>query len=128
MGWKGWTVQPVFRMDDEKFHGGFRMTDAKPLFERIYAVVRRVPSGRVTTYGHIARVVGGCSAQMVGFALAALRPDTQVPWQRVINAQGKISPRGGGPGAMLQRELLEEEGVEFEADNRIDFDRFGWFA
>ena len=104
------------------------MPPEKPLFERIYEVICRIPPGQVTTYGHVAQVVGGCSAQMVGFALAALRPDTGVPWQRVINAQGKISPRGGGPGAMLQRELLEEEGVEFDSENRVDFDRFGWFV
>ncbi len=99
-----------------------------PLYQRIYAVVRRIPAGRVTTYGHIARVVGGCSAQMVGFAMAALREDTDVPWQRVINAKGKVSPRGVGPGALLQRELLEEEGVVFNEDNEVDFGEFGWFT
>lgn len=104
------------------------MSKERPLYERIYAVVRQVPYGRVTTYGHIARVVGGCSAQMVGFAMAALRPDSDVPWQRVINAKGKISPRGGGPGAFLQRDILEEEGVEFDLDNRVDFEKFGWFV
>ena len=103
------------------------MGKEQPLYQRIYAVVRRVPVGRVTTYGHVARVVGGCSAQMIGFAMAALRPESDVPWQRVINAKGKVSPRGGGPGAMFQRELLEEEGVLFDADGRVDFDRFGWF-
>ena len=103
------------------------MDKEQPLYQRIYAVVRRVPVGRVTTYGHVARVVGGCSAQMIGFAMAALRPESDVPWQRVINAKGKVSPRGGGPGAMFQRELLEEEGVLIDADGRVDFDRFGWF-
>ncbi|HUF39239.1 MAG TPA: MGMT family protein [Anaerolineales bacterium] len=104
------------------------MDGGLPLYERIYAVVRKIPSGRVTTYGHISRVVGGCSAQMVGYALAGLRADTDVPWQRVINAKGRISPRGGGPGAMLQQEILEEEGIEFEPDGSIDFERFGWFV
>jgi methylated-DNA-protein-cysteine methyltransferase-like protein len=104
------------------------MNDSLPLYERIYAVVRRIPPGRVTTYGHIARVVGGCSAQMVGFALAGLSPETDVPWQRVINAKGRISPRGGGPGAFLQREILEEEGVQFDAENGIDFEVYGWFV
>lgn len=103
------------------------MEKEKPLYQRIYDVVRRIPEGRVTTYGHVSRVVGGCSAQMIGFAMAALRPDSDVPWQRVINARGKISPRGGGPGAMLQKELLEEEGVVFDTENRVDFDQFGWF-
>jgi methylated-DNA-protein-cysteine methyltransferase-like protein len=104
------------------------MGEEKPLYERIYAAVRQIPPGRVTTYGHISRVVGGCSAQMVGFALSSLRPDTDVPWQRVINAKGHISPRGGGPGAFLQRDILEEEGIEFEPDGAIDFERYGWFV
>lgn len=104
------------------------MRDDPPLYERIYAAVRQVPPGRVTTYGHIARVVGGCSAQMVGFALAGLRADTEVPWQRVINARGRISPRGGGPGDLLQHELLVEEGIVFEPDGGIDFERYGWFV
>ena len=99
-----------------------------PLYERIYAVVRQIPPGRVTTYGHIARVVGGCSAQMVGFAMAGLGDGSNVPWQRVINAKGRISPRGGGPGAMLQQEILVEEGILFEPDGSIDFERYGWFV
>jgi len=102
------------------------MKAERPLYERIYDVVRQIPEGRVTNYGHIARIVGGCSAQMIGFALNALRPDSDVPWQRVINAQGKVSPRGGGPGAFLQRDILEEEGIEFDAEGRVDFERFGW--
>ena len=101
------------------------MTDEMPLYERIYAVVRQIPPGKVATYGQIARIVGGCSAQMIGFALAALRPDTDVPWQRVINAQGHISPRPGF-GGLLQRQLLEEEGVRFGPDDRVDFEVFGW--
>jgi methylated-DNA-protein-cysteine methyltransferase-like protein len=104
------------------------MDSEGPLYERIYAVVRQIPRGRVTTYGHIAKVVGGCSAQMVGFAMAGLGAESDVPWQRVINARGRISPRGGGPGAMLQREILLEEGIVFEPDGSIDFERFGWFV
>ncbi len=96
------------------------------LYDRIYAVVRKIPPGQVATYGQIARTVGGCSAQMVGFALNALPPQSDVPWQRVINRQGKISPRGGGIGSAVQRELLEEEGVTFRPDASVDFDRYGW--
>jgi methylated-DNA-protein-cysteine methyltransferase-like protein len=96
------------------------------LYERIYATVRQIPSGRVATYGQIARLVGGCSAQMVGFALAALPDGSDVPWQRVINAKGKISPRGIGFGSMIQRTLLEEEGVLFSRDETIDLITYGW--
>ncbi|HEY3344067.1 MAG TPA: MGMT family protein [Anaerolineaceae bacterium] len=97
-----------------------------PLYQRIYAMVRRIPSGRVATYGAIARLVGGCSAQMIGFALAAPHTGEDVPWQRVINRAGKISPHGFGYGSALQRQLLEDEGILFDAEDRIDLDRFGW--
>jgi methylated-DNA-protein-cysteine methyltransferase related protein len=99
--------------------------------ERIYAVVRQIPTGKVTTYGQVSQIAGGCTARMVGYALAAL-PDqpryADVPWQRVINAQGKISPHGAGFGSAIQRKLLEEEGVEFDSTNRVDFARFGWLS
>lgn len=97
-------------------------------YEKIYAMVRRIPKGKVTTYGRIAELVGGCTARMVGYALSALKrgiaPD--VPWQRVINVQGKISIHGDGIGNAMQRTLLEEEGVLFDPDGRVDFAVFGW--
>jgi methylated-DNA-protein-cysteine methyltransferase-like protein len=96
------------------------------LYDRIYAAVRQIPAGRVATYGQIARLVGGCSAQMIGFALAALQEGSDVPWQRVVNRQGKISPRGIGFGGMIQRTLLEEEGVVFNINGEIDLDTYGW--
>jgi methylated-DNA-protein-cysteine methyltransferase-like protein len=100
-----------------------------PVFERIYALIRQVPRGQVVTYGQVAGLVGGISAQMVGFALAALRDRSgvePVPWQRVINAQGKISPHGMGFGTAVQRELLEDEGVIFDAEGRVDLSVFRW--
>ncbi len=106
------------------------MSVSKSLYERIYEMVRRIPPGRVTTYGCIAELVGGCTARMVGYAMAALksRKTPNVPWQRVINAKGKISIHGNGIGNATQRVLLEEEGVEFDQDGRVDFDRFGWLG
>lgn len=103
------------------------MSDEPPLYERIYAVVRQIPPGRVASYGQIARIVGGCSAQMVGFAMAGLRAGTNVPWQRVINSKGRISPRIGF-GGLLQREILEEEGIEFDEEDRVDFEKYGWLG
>jgi methylated-DNA-protein-cysteine methyltransferase-like protein len=92
------------------------------LYERIFACVRQVPSGRVTTYGAIGHIVG-CPARVVGYALHHLgrmdRPET--PWQRVINAQGRISTYGAE-----QRAILESEGVVFDDQGRTDFERFGW--
>jgi methylated-DNA-protein-cysteine methyltransferase-like protein len=97
-----------------------------PIYEQIYVVVRQIPSGQVATYGQIAGIVGGCTARMVGYAMAALPFDTDVPWQRVINAQGKISLRSGGQGGTVQRQILEEEGVQFDSRDRVDFDLVGW--
>jgi methylated-DNA-protein-cysteine methyltransferase-like protein len=96
-----------------------------PTFQRIYNLVRQIPPGKVATYGLIARYVGGISAQMVGFALAALKEEG-VPWQRVVNAQGMVSPRGFGFGGSVQRSLLEEEGVHFDLEGRVDLEAFGW--
>jgi methylated-DNA-protein-cysteine methyltransferase-like protein len=63
---------------------------------------------------------------MVGYALAGLPEGSDVPWQRVINSQGKISPHGFGLGSAVQRQLLEEEGVVFDEQGRIDFAACGW--
>jgi methylated-DNA-protein-cysteine methyltransferase related protein len=97
-----------------------------PLYESIYNLVRQVPAGRVVTYGQVARIVGGCSARMVGFAMAALDDEKKVPWQRVINAKGRISPHGFGYGTALQRQLLEEEGIIFNPDDSLDLVKYGW--
>jgi methylated-DNA-protein-cysteine methyltransferase-like protein len=101
-----------------------------PLYERIYAMVRQIPPGRVTTYGRIAALVGGCTARMVGYAMAALKRGTapDVPWQRVINAKGKVSVHGDGIGNAMQRAILEQEGVIFDANDRVDFEKFGWLG
>lgn len=97
-----------------------------PIYDRIYAVVQQIPAGKVATYGQVAQIVGGCTARMVGYAMAALPFNSDVPWQRVINSQGKISPRSGGSGSALQRQLLEQEGVEFNSKHQTNFDEAGW--
>ena len=97
----------------------------KSLFPRIYEVVRQVPRGRVASYGQIAEIVGaGCDARMVGYAMAAIPEGGDVPWQRIVNREGKISLPG--QGGEIQRMRLEAEGVTFDARNRIDMRRFGW--
>lgn len=98
-----------------------------PVYEKVYIIIRQIPAGKVATYGQIAGIVDGCTARMVGYALAALSPNSNdVPWQRVINSQGKISPRSGGIDSALQRQFLEAEGVIFDHKNRVDLDKFGW--
>ncbi len=97
-----------------------------PIYQRIYATVCQIPRGKVATYGQVAVITGGCTARMVGYALAALSDRDNVPWQRVINYKGKISPHGFGYGSALQRQLLVEEGVLFDAQDRIDMGEFGF--
>jgi len=90
----------------------------------IYEVVMRIPHGRVASYGRIARMTG-CGARQVGYAMAAAPPN--IPWHRVINSKGEISARsGGGDGDARQRRKLLCEGVVFDPQGRVDFDRFGW--
>ena len=97
-------------------------------YERIYAVVRKIPKGRVTTYGTVARLAGlAGQARLVGYALHALNGATGLPWHRVINAQGKLSLARGGAGAGLtQRRRLEREGIPVDAADRVSLKRFGW--
>ena len=103
------------------------MTPRGTVFDRLRDVVRTVPPGRVATYGQVSRRVLGTTPRMVGFALAGLDPDTDVPWHRILNAQGRISlPREGGAHAR-QRARLEAEGVVFRNGGRVDLDVFGAF-
>jgi len=96
------------------------------LFSRVYDLVRRIPRGRITSYGAIARALGmPRGARTVGWALSAC--PSHVPWHRVVNAQGKISWRPSD-GYVLQRTLLRREGVRFNRTGRIDFEKFGWKA
>lgn len=89
-------------------------------------MVQQIPLGRVATYGQIAALVGNCTARMVGYAMASLDGDNDVPWQRVINAQGKISPRADSLSTERQRHLLAEEGIHFDAEGRVNLRHFRW--
>lgn len=101
------------------------MTGAR--YARIYAVVRRIPRGRVATYGQVARLAGiGGQARQVGYAMHALPAGTTVPWHRVVNARGEVSRRARGEGELEQRLRLEREGVRFSWRGRIDLAMFGW--
>ena len=94
------------------------------IYEKIYSAVKRIPRGKVATYGQIAGIVGiPKDARRVGYALSALTEDSDVPWQRVINAKGEISER---PCAEVQRMFLEQEGITFKDDAQIDLSRFQW--
>lgn len=111
-------------------------------FEQVYEIVRKIPRGKVYTYGLISkRMNKRLSAAAVGWAMNALgnsRDESRytsnnVPWHRVINSQGKLSTKldsgmlsPDGRPANLQRVLLEQEGVEFRPDESIDLQRFLW--
>lgn len=98
-------------------------------YEQVYAVVRRVPRGQVTSYGRVARMLGHPNAaRAVGYAMAALRGKEDdpvygpVPWHRVINSQGRIS----SPNPDLQARLLRAEGVAVSDEWRVDLTRYLW--
>ncbi len=93
-------------------------------FERVWQVIEGIPSGCVLNYGKVARLAGyPGKARMVGMALASAPKKRQLPWHRVVNAQGRISFPEGSAKARAQRKRLESEGVEFE-DGAIDLERF----
>lgn len=119
-------MKPLFSVFMRLYNG---IMDTEPkLYDLIYKVVRQIPLGKVASYGQISRIVGRCSAQMVGFALSALRDsgEQDVPWQRVINSKGMISAHGYGMGTQVQRMLLEEEGIVFDLEGVVDLEKFGW--
>jgi methylated-DNA-protein-cysteine methyltransferase related protein len=94
------------------------------IFEEVQALVRRIPRGRVATYGQLSEMIGGrLSPVGIGWALHAA-PAGRCPWQRVVNSRGTVSTNHAEPG--LQRSLLEAEGVKFGADGVIDLARYQW--
>jgi methylated-DNA-protein-cysteine methyltransferase-like protein len=94
---------------------------------RVYAVVRRIPRGRVASYGQVAAWAGlGRQARQVGYALHALPQGSDVPWHRVVNAQGRVSPRSTHGPEVEQRIRLELEGVRFDAAGRVAMAQFRW--
>ena len=95
--------------------------------ERIYATVDDIPRGRVATYGQVAEEAGlPRRARLVGRALRELPARSDIPWFRVLNASGQISPRGDGSSARKQKRLLEGEGVEVNPRGRVDLERYRW--
>lgn len=96
-------------------------------YTRIYAVTRRIPHGRVATYGQVAELAGLAGhARQVGYALHAMATDDPIPWHRVINARGEVSTRTEPGSDRAQRAFLEQEGVVFSAAGRVDLVRFQW--
>ena len=96
-------------------------------FTPVSAVVKRIPQGRVATYGRVASLAGiSGHARLIGYALSALPQESHVPWHRVINAKGRVSMRSEPGWDDTQRSLLEAEGVVFDADGKVSLSRFCW--
>ncbi len=96
------------------------------VYDDIYALVRQIPRGKVSSYGRVAAMIDAPrNARVVGYALAALdgRAPDDVPWWRVVNAAGRVSNEFN---AELQRAILESEGVTFDARGYVDLAQFLW--
>ena len=103
------------------------LTNDKQYRERVYDIVRQIPPGRVMTYGQIAGILGeSYTARTVGYVMHGAGDD--VPWQRVINSQGKCSTGRLTIPMNLQHELLEAEGIEFSAAGKCDLGKYQWLA
>ncbi len=96
-------------------------------FEKIYQVVLQIPKGSVATYGQVARIAGNSRwSRVVGYALHVNPAFGVIPCHRVVNREGKVAPGFAFGGDGVQRAMLEEEGIVFEADGSIDLNKFGW--
>jgi methylated-DNA-protein-cysteine methyltransferase related protein len=97
-------------------------------YQLIWETVCQIPKGKVATYGQVASEAGfPRQPRLAGYALHALPPRSGVPWQRVINAQGKISFPKNSPTYRKQRRLLVSEGVVFRGE-KVDLERYGWLS
>jgi methylated-DNA-protein-cysteine methyltransferase related protein len=100
---------------------------SESFFHRVRVIVESIPRGKVVTYGQVAALAGNPrGARMVGWALASMPNHVHVPWQRVINAQGRISFPEDSDTHRRQRTMLETEGVQFGKTGRVDMARYQW--
>jgi methylated-DNA-protein-cysteine methyltransferase-like protein len=98
---------------------------AESSHDAILRIVRRIPRGRVATYGQVSKLAGFArQPRLAGYALR--HADDTVPWQRVVNAAGKISPRADPDSIPRQRRMLEAEGIRFSVTGVIDLKRYQW--
>jgi methylated-DNA-protein-cysteine methyltransferase related protein len=101
--------------------------DNDNFFERVYAIVRQIPEGKVTSYGAIAKALGTArSARMVGWAMNAAHSLEDVPAHRVVNRNGLLTGKHHFDGTNLMQQLLENEGIVVVHNQIIDFEKFFW--
>lgn len=116
-------MEPYFLFENEKKEVNNKAGGA---FERIYEVVKKIPRGYVATYGQVAMLAGNRRwARVVGYALHANPDSNGIPCYRVVNKEGKVSEAFAFGGGNRQRELLEEEGIEF-VDGHVDMKKYLW--
>ena len=103
-----------------------KIADEQSYRERVYEIVRQIPPGRVMTYGQIAEILGeGYTARTVGYVMHGADSEN-IPWQRVINAQGKCSTGKMTLPINLQQSILESEGIAFDGNGRCPLESFRW--
>jgi len=93
------------------------------IFTEVYRLVKTVPRGKVVTYGQVSELIPGCTPRVVGYAMASIN-DASIPWHRVINSKGEVSPRAWGDNAITQQELLVQEGIEFNDRGKLDLKKY----
>lgn len=102
-------------------------SDNVNFFERVYAIARQIPEGRVTSYGAIAKALGaGRSARMVGWAMNAAHSIGDVPAHRVVNRNGVLTGKHHFDGTNLMQQLLENEGIQVVDNQIVDFEKYFW--
>lgn len=120
---------PQKRIASDPTHKSMKPPSSRSFFyQQIYQLVRKIPPGKVATYGQIAELLGKPRhARQIGYALYRVAPDSDIPWQRVVNAQGMISHSPQRQGSDdLQRILLEQEGVTFNSQDKLDLRCYRW--
>lgn len=95
-------------------------------FTKVYGLVSKIPKGKVTTYGALARIVG-VDPRVIGFALHANKNTSRVPCHRVINSKGRISNGYAFGGPNVQKKMLETEGVRFDEKENVNLEEYGYY-
>ena len=104
-----------------------KMENKSSFYARVYEIVKLVPAGRITTYGHIAKHLGtASSARMVGYAMNVSHSDSKIPAHRVVNRNGILTGKHHFDGVNLMQELLESEGIVVKNDKIVDFEKLLW--
>lgn len=101
--------------------------DSKEFFQKVYKVVKMIPSGRVSTYGLIAKYLGSTkSSRVVGYAMNASHQNSEIPAHRVVNRVGLLTGKYHFSGTNLMKDLLESEGVKIQNDRVVNFKKVVW--